>query len=102
MPLINEAGAGECRFSPVPVSVEVVIGSGMQVDVPCPRFLRSGGGSIIEAGKRGEGRGLGLVGGGLVFFDCRQRNLGCACSRVPAEDSDGERAHHKENQAGRG
>ena len=45
---------------------------------------------------------LGLVGGGLVFFDRRKRNLGCTCSRVPAEDSDGERAHHKENQAGRG
>ena len=45
---------------------------------------------------------LGLVSGGLVFFDCRKRNLGCTCSRIPAEDSDGERAHHKENQAGRG
>ena len=51
--------------------------------------------------QRGEAR-LGLVGGGLVFFDRRKRNLGCTCSRVPAEDSDGERAHHKENQAGRG
>ena len=45
---------------------------------------------------------LGLVSGGLVFFDRRKRNLGGACSRVPAEDSDGERAHYKENQAGRG
>ena len=45
---------------------------------------------------------LGLVSVGLVFFDCRKRNLGCPCSRIPAEDSDGERAHHKENQAGRG
>ena len=59
-------------------------------------------------GRRGAQRGavgkprLGLVSGGLVFFDRRKRNLGCTCSRVPAEDSDGERAHHKENQAGRG
>ena len=45
---------------------------------------------------------LGLVSGGLVFFDRRKRNLGGTCSRVPAEDRDGERAHHKENQAGRG
>ncbi len=51
---------------------------------------------------RGEGeRELGLVGGGLVFFDRRKRNLGGACSSIPAEDPDGERAHHKENQAGR-
>ena len=45
---------------------------------------------------------LGLVSGGLVFFDRRKRNLGGACSCIPAKDSDGERAHHKENQAGRG
>ena len=56
----------------------------------------------IGEGKRGEGSGLGLVSGGLVFFDRRQRNLRCTCSRVPPEDSDGERAHHKENQASRG
>ena len=45
---------------------------------------------------------LGLVSGGLVFFDRRKRNLGGACSRIPTEDCDGERAHHKKNQAGRG
>ena len=45
---------------------------------------------------------LRLVSGGLVFFDRRKRNLGCTCSRVPAEDRDGERSHYKENQARRG
>ena len=45
---------------------------------------------------------LGLVSGGLVFFDRRKRNLGGTCSRIPAEDPNGERAHHKKNQAGRG
>lgn len=64
--------------------------------VPSVEGLLSGQGS---EGKEG---GLGLVGGGLVFFDRRQRNLGGTCSRVPPEDSDGERAHYKENQAGRG
>ena len=60
-------------------------------------------GSLSGQGSEGkERRRLGLVGGGLVFFDRRKRNLGCTCSRVPAEDSDGERAHHKENEAGRG
>ena len=60
-------------------------------------------GSLSGQGSEGkERRRLGLVGGGAVFFDRRQRNLGGACSRVPAEDRDGECAHHKENQAGRG
>lgn len=65
--------------------------------VPSAEGLLSGQGS---EGK--ERRRLGLVGGGLVFFDRRKRNLGCTCSRVPAEHPDGEGAHHKENQAGRG
>ena len=86
--------------SPAPASVEVRSLSG-------ERESRYRGGEEGERGGKREMRGegekeLGLVSGGLVFFNRRQRNLGGACSRVPAEDSDGERAHHKENQAGRG
>ena len=65
--------------------------------VPSAEGLLSGQGS---EGK--ERRRLGLVGGGLVFFDCCKRNLGRTRSRVPAEDSDGECTHHQENEAGRG
>ena len=101
MPLINEAGAGECDYAPRPrCLLRSLLCQGRKSTF---RALGSfGWGSIIGAGKRGKGGGLGLVSGGLVFFDRRQRNLGCTCSRVPAEDSDGESAHHKENQAGRG
>ena len=65
-------------------------------------FADEAGAGWVEGRSAAWGLALGLVGGGLVFFDRRKRNLGCTCSRVPAEDSDGERAHHKENQAGRG
>ena len=102
MPLINEAGAGECDYAPRPrCLLRSLSGQGRKSTF---RAL----GSPVEGqlpGQRNEGkerRRLGLVGGGLVFFDRRQRNLGRTCSRIPAEDSDGERAHHKENQGGRG
>ena len=101
MSLINEAGAGECDYAPRPrFSLGSLSGQGRKSTF---RALGSfDRGIAIGAGKRGEGGGLGLVGGGLVFFDRRKRNLGCTCSRVPAEHPDGEGAHHQENEAGRG
>ena len=99
MSLINEAGAGECDYAPRPrCLLRSLSGQGRKSTF---RALGSfDRGITIGAGKRGEEGGLGLVSGGLVFFDRRQRNLGGACSRVPAEDRDGERAHHQENEAG--
>ena len=77
-----EYSVGEGAECSVGEGAECSVGEGVECSVGKPR--------------------LGLVGGGLVFFDRCKRNLGGTCSRIPAEDSDGERAHHKENQAGRG
>ena len=102
MPLINEAGAGECD-APWPRCLLRSLSGGERSKSTFRALGSFGWGSIIGRGSEGkERRRLGLVGGGLVFFDRRQRNLGGSCSRVPAEDRDGECAHHKENQAGRG